>query len=94
MAETSATVPAHFDEVRRLRHRIGDGVFVADDGGETRKQGGIDRFTRLVVQFIEHQAFPAKYIPLINDSACDAAQARFSAVSQRPSVRHPKVRTQ
>src|SRR6516165_8165411 len=56
----------HFDEIGRLRGRIGDGVFVADNGGETRKQGGIDRFAWRVVQFIEHQAFPAKFIPLIN----------------------------
>ena len=51
---------AHFNEVGRLSGRIGDGVFVANDGGEALQQSGIDRFTRLVVQFIEHQAFPAK----------------------------------
>ena len=32
---------AHLDEVRKLRLRIGDCVFFADDSGEAREQGGI-----------------------------------------------------
>ena len=35
---------AQFDQIGRLRGWIGDGVFVTDDRGEMRQQGGIDRF--------------------------------------------------
>ena len=39
---------AHLDQIGRLRLRIGDGVFLADDGGEARQQRRIGRGRRLV----------------------------------------------
>ena len=52
---------AHFDEIRRLRLLISDGVSLADDRRKTRKQRRIDGFARPVFRFIEHQVCPADW---------------------------------
>jgi hypothetical protein len=51
---------AHLDEIRRLRLRIGNGEFIADDCRETGEQIGADGFFWLVVRLIEHWALPLR----------------------------------
>ncbi len=51
---------AHLDEIGRLRLRVSDGEFFADDGREAGEQFGADGWCRLAVRLIEHWALPLR----------------------------------
>ena len=56
---------AHFEEIRRLHLRIGDGEFLADDRREAGEQFGTDGFGGRVVRLIEHWALPFADLPVM-----------------------------
>ena len=67
---------AHLEEVRQLRLRIGDCVFLADNSGEASEQGGIG--SGVFRGFIEHRGFRRRVL--------------LAAKRWRPSDEHARMR--
>ena len=69
---------AHLHQIRLLRLRIGDRIFLAHDRGEAGEQGR-GNFGVRGVRLVEHGAFPSGFGRQIDDSRPTSAQAWVSA---------------
>jgi hypothetical protein len=74
---------AHFDQIRRLHVRIGDGEFVADDGGETGEQG------RIEFRSVKHGVHSRDEIPFQQLAAGTARRQASLVLSWSAKADHP-----